>query len=73
MAAVYESLTGKRIVSMKLSTYYRPTLTLYLAMELYLKPCGRKRAARVPGSIAIHVDLHNGIVRSLCGKGDQKP
>lgn len=56
MAAVLESPTGKRKVLLKLSTllcWYRPSLTVQLAIELYLLPCERKRAARLPGSIAI--------------------
>ena len=41
--------------------------------ELYLLPCGRKRAALVPGSIAIIVDLHKNFLSSdglRWGKGD---
>ena len=43
---------------------YRRSLAIYLATELYLLPCGRKRTALVPRSIAIIVDLHKIIFSS---------
>ena len=67
MAAVIESLPGKRLAFLKSSSYlcrYRPSLAIYLATELYLLPCGRKRTAIVPGSIAIIVNLHKIIFSS---------
>ena len=56
IAVVYESLPGKRKALSKILTQvcrYRPCLTIYLAIELYFLPRGRKRAGCVPGSIAI--------------------
>ena len=79
MATVYESLPVKCLALLKLSTYlcrYRPSQTVYLAIELYLLPCGRKRATLVPGSIAIIVDVHKKIFSSFhlqWGRGDLKP
>ena len=46
MAAVFESLPGKRLALLKSLSYlcrYRPSLAIYLATELYLLPYGRKR------------------------------
>ena len=56
MANVYEPLPGKRTALSKLLAQvcrHRSSLTVYLTMELDLLPCGRKRAGRIPGSIAI--------------------
>ena len=53
MAAVYEPLPGKRKALSKLLAQvyrHRPSLTVYLAIELDLLPSGRKCASRVPGS-----------------------
>ena len=70
MAAVYELLPGKRKALSKLLAQvyrHRPSLTVYLAIELYLLPCGRKRAGRVPESIAIiGRSSQNILVASVC-------
>ena len=56
IAVVYESCPGKLKALSKILTQvcrYRPCLTVYLVIELYLLSCGRKHASCVPGSIAI--------------------
>ena len=76
MAAVYESLPGKRLTLLKLLTYfcrYRPNLTVYLVIELYHLFCVRKCTAFVPGLIAIIIDKIFSSFRLLQGRGDWKP
>ena len=58
MATMFELLPGKRLALLKSLSYLCSLVILYLAIELYLLPCGRKRTALVPGSIAIITDLH---------------
>ena len=56
VAAVFESLQGKRRVATKLFTYlwrYRPSLTVNLATKLYYLLCNKKDARLARGSIAI--------------------
>ena len=56
MAAIYEPLLGKRKALSTLLAQvcrHRHSLTVYLAIEPNLLPCGRKHAGRIPGSIAI--------------------